>query len=580
MLGVILIQMRTDQILTFYWDIFTSHVCEFHRLDREFISEYEYELDWNAISKNKVIECDLGFLEQYEDRFVWHELALNEAILWDEAKIERFKKRLDWYYLGRNRNLPITEELIIKYSKKLSVVEDNPWLTKELTDKYKIKVLPKNANDSQKIKDYQDSDFDRIFNQFNVHNGQKVIYEKLFLPIIERKGSLDDIFREKFDYRQRYYFFEPIKEDIKGLTPEFQIQDLNPFEDSSRKGREPIELRTRLTLTNGPRQEGPDRLYEVPRFTSLTFTPCLLVSENVKLILERYKLPYHSWHEVNMVHKKIKTNTKFYLLQLAFDTLNKDLAYQNASFHYFVKEFSKRGHGPVEEKIENHSSLMNTQMKLARIHTPVSFALSVRADRYELTTDYDLYTYSVHGKVIVNQFLKDALEKNFPGQISFRSAQLLNIKIDQSRYDEKGKLAPNIKLSSKLAFKESEEDKFYFAKIERLEKSDPPFDISLKQEDKFSKKEAELKVLFPEVFKNNYLNDRIKFKGYRILPISKFYLQSEYADRYPETYKSVVIAENGLGDSINLMLEKDSDYKLHNRLFEFFHETGEYEEVW
>ena len=88
-----------------------------------------------------------------------------------------------------------------------------------------------------------------------------------------------------------------------------------------------------------------------------------------------------------------------------------------------------------------------------------------------------------------------------------------------------------------------------------------------------------MNVLLPETFKNNYLNERLKIQGYTLLPISKFYAQCEYADRYPETYKSVAIAENGVGDSINLILEKDSDYKLRNVLFEFLHETGEYEEI-
>lgn len=190
-----------------------------------------------------------------------------------------------------------------------------------------------------------------------------------------------------------------------------------------------------------------------------------------------------------------------------------------------------------------------------------------------------MYSYSVHGKIIVNQFLKDALEKNFPNHIHFKSAQLLNIKIDQSKYEDKKNLVINTKLSSRLTYKESEEDKFYFAKVDRLEKFNTQFDVSVSQNDKFSKKEIELNVLFPETFKNNYLNKRLKIQGYTLLPISKFYSQCEYADRYPETYKFVAIAENGVGDSVNLILERDSDYKLQNRLFEFLHETGEYEEI-
>ncbi|MFZ1703131.1 MAG: hypothetical protein WAT79_02230 [Saprospiraceae bacterium] len=569
--------MQTDKILKYYWDIFLYHTCEFYQLDKDSIAKYEYELDWTSISKNKLISWDLDFLEKYEDRFIWHELAWNNAIYWDEEKIDRFKKRLDWYYLGRNRNLPITDDFIIKYSKKLFVIEDNPRLTKNLIDKYAIKVLPKNTFDTQEIKEYNESDFDKIFNKTTFHHNQKVIYEKVIVPII-KGSSIEEIFENKFDYSQRYYFFEPLQNDIQGLTPEFQIEGSNPFNDF-KENREPFKISNKLTLVNGSLQEGPDRLYEIPRFTSFSYFTTLLISENVRQILAQFKLPHHEYHEINLVPKKLKTNTKFYILHLAFDTLNKDLDYENNSFSYSYKDFNNKGSGIVEDKIRSYSELMEVKDKLKKLYSPNGYGVNIKPGFYKLKTDYDLYTYSVHGKVIVNQYLKDALEKNFPNQISFKSAQLLNIKIEQTEYENKNNLSINTKLPSRLTYKESEEDKFYFAKVERLEKSGKAFEVSQIQDDKFSKKEIELDVLFPQVFKNNYLNKRLKIRGYTLLLISKFYTQSEYADRYPETYKSVVIAENGVGDSINLILEKDSDYKLQNRLIEFFHETGEYEEI-
>ena len=251
--------MQTENILNYYWDIFLSHICEFYKLDNDFISKFEYELDWTSISKNKLISWDLEFLEKYEDRFVWHELALNDAILWDGEKIDRFKKRLDWYYLGRNRNLPITEEFINKYSKKLFVIEDNPRLTKNLIDKHQLKILPKNNYDTQEIKAYQDVDFDKVFNNYTFHHNQRIIYDNVFLPIIQN-SSIEEIFDQKFDYSQRYYFFEPINNDIHGLTPEFQIDGFNPF-NVLKEDRQPFEIAQKLTLINGSLQEGPDRLY-------------------------------------------------------------------------------------------------------------------------------------------------------------------------------------------------------------------------------------------------------------------------------------------------------------------------------
>jgi hypothetical protein len=98
------------------------------------------------------------------------------------------------------------------------------------------------------------------------------------------------------------------------------------------------------------------------------------------------------------------------------------------------------------------------------------------------------------------------------------------------------------------------------------------------EDDSFKYIEIELNVLLPQIFKNNYLKNSIKIKDYNFLSISDFYIENEYSDRYPETYKSVVIAENGLGDTLNLILERNSDYKLQNKIFEFLHESGEYEE--
>jgi hypothetical protein len=569
--------MEPEKILHFYWDIFLSHLCEFYPLSKEFVAQYEYELDWISLSKNRTITWDLAFLEQYEKRLIWHEIARNEAVLWDETKIDRFKKRLDWFYLGRNKNLPITEAFISRYSKKLFVVEDNSMLTPDLIDKYKLRLLPKDTFDSQTIKDYKDSDFDQVFNNKTFYHNQRVIYEKVFLPIIQ-KSSIEAIFREKFDYSQRYYFIKPLRQDIHGLTPEFIIDGENPF-NVFREDRELIDISQKLTLKNGPLQEGPDRLYEVLRFSTFHSCAILLVSENVKQILEQFKLPNHLYHEVTLNTKKLTTSTRYYILQIAFDTLNKDLVYENAIFNYYSKGYAGREHGQIANPISNHKDLLNARITLAQSIKKVGNDLSITPEKYLLQTDYDLYTFSIFNKIIVNQYIKDALENSFPNQINFISAQLLNIYIDQSVYDNKKSLTINTNFSSKLTYQRSKEDLFYYAKAERLKLSDEAFEASMTQGDKFSKKEIALKVLFPETFKDNYVSKKLKIKGFTLLPISKFYTQSGYAERHPETYKSVVIAENGLGDSVNLILEKDSDYKLQNRLFEFFHETGEYEEI-
>lgn len=568
--------MTSDVMLNSHWEVFLSHLCEFYPLDKSFIEQYEYELDWNSISKNKTIDWTTDFLSQYESRFSWHELAWNDSILWTEERIDIFKKRLDWYYLGRNKNLPITEDFIKKYAKKLFVVENNPRLTSDVIAKFGIKVIPANSYDSQELKELDREALVKALDSFKFYHNQKVVFDVFVAPIVEALG-LERIFQRKFDYSQRYYYFLPVQEDVYGLTPEFEIDGSNPFEVYV-EGRGLLQINDVMTLRNGSLQEGPDRLYEVPRFRSFSYYSTLLVSEHVRSVLEDFRLPPHKYHPVILKPKKITTATQFFILQVEHDILNKDLEYGNNRFHYSFRDFDSWGRGPVTQDINNYDDLLKVTSDLKNIYSPNGYGVKVRPEVFVLKSDYDLYSYSVHGNLIVNQYLKDALEKAFPGQILFKSAQLLNIRMDQDKYDAKASLSINTKRSSKTSFNQSDDDKYYFGKMERLEKEEFRLKKEMTREDKFSKKELELNVLFPDIFKENYLGKRIRVRGYRLLPISKFYIQNDYAGRYPESYKSVVIAENGLGDSINLMLKRDSDYELQHRLFEFFHETGEYEE--
>ncbi|NII28019.1 hypothetical protein HB364_23240 [Pseudoflavitalea sp. X16] len=521
--------MTAETILQSYWDIFLSHLCEFYPLDKAFIAQYEYELDWGAISKNKVIDWDIEFLTKYENRFVWHELAWNDKILWTEDKINR------------------------------------------------LKLLPANNHDTQVIKNLPASDFEEVLNKFRFNHNQQEVYNKIFLPIINEQG-VEKIFKDLFDYGQQYYFLEPIQHDIYGLTPEFKVQGDDPFQ-LYREGIGIFELNEALVLINGSLQEGPDRLYEVPRFSSFSYYTILLVSEHVRSILDQFRLPKHYYHEVRLNPQKITTSTKYYILQLETDTLSKDLDYSNRQFYYSYKDFENRGHGKVTEVIKGYDDLIRVKDVLEEKYSPDENGVRIQPDSYSMITDFDMYSYSIHGNIIVNQYLKDALEKNLPGQMAFGSAQWLRIRVDQSRYASKASLQINMKLSSRLHYKESEDDKFYYAKAVRLDQEDPELDAAVLEDDKFKEKEIELRVIFPKLFKNNYLNKSLRIKGYKLLPVSKFYIQHEYADRHPETYKSVVVAENGIGDSIHLILERDSDFVLQNRLFEFFHETGEYEEI-
>jgi hypothetical protein len=197
--------------------------------------------------------------------------------------------------------------------------------------------------------------------------------------------------------------------------------------------------------------------------------------------------------------------------------------------------------------------------------------------QFQLPTDYDIYT--LEGRIIVNQFVKDAVESVAPGQAAFKSAQRLEITIDQHTYDKK-KTNYASSVPSVGAVKEivqvPEIEKYFRAKKERLEESDQPLNTNVLSNDEFKKTEIKLNVIIPEGFKSYYLKNK-KVGEYTLLSIGDFYRQDEFSSTYPETVKAIVIGENGVGDSVGLLLEKDDDYKLGSVVFEFLHETGEVE---
>ena len=576
--------MNFDQFLDAHWEVFRSHICEFHPLDYDLIGKFHYELDWISISKNQQINWTLDFLEKYENRFIWHELARNPSITWTTDLIKRFNKRLDWYYLGRNIKLPISESFIKEHEKRICIIETNVFLTEKLKHVYGKNLLPalKPSPDYVSLEDLEDIDKILANKNKKLCPNSSVFYENFISKELTNR-NLNNVFQSKFDYSQRFFYMRPVQNDEYGLTPEFEIDGNNPFK-TLQNNRNIIEIKNSLVLVNGSLQEGKPRLSEMPRFATFSFNPVLLVSENVKTILEQFNLPEHSFTLVGLKPRKINTRNKFYLFQINHDTLTKDLVYDKIHFLFRIKDgiiesqstYSDWKH--VGTSITNYSDLINyfeNSQKGIKDNARKSFELI--PSEFALKTNYDIYSYSAHNKFIVTGHLKDELEKHLPNQIDFQSAQLLNIKQEQNiyhlmsnrEYDLDGKITP-IKYSS------ASEDSYYIEKKQRLEEMDTEFPDNIQKNDEFAAIEKKLKVILPENFKKLYRKGKID-EGYEFLPVSEFYVQKEYADRLPETYKSLIFAENGCGDSLGLILDKNSDYKLRPQIYEFYHETGEVE---
>jgi len=558
-----------------YWETFLKHICQFHPLDPYFLKEYEYELDWKTISKNREISWSNEILEKYENRFLWHELAWNESIIWNTDLISKFKKRLDWYYLGRNINLPITSEFIKQHRKKIFIIETNVHLNEALKKEYGKDLLPSVKPKKAPITELTNEQLINLGEALNETELEKSTFKNLYTEFIQpqlTETSLETIFKYKFDYSQKYYRLKPIQNDVHGLTPEFEIDGRNVF-GIYREGRGFFEIKDKLKLVNGSLQEGPPRLYELPRFSSMSYYPVLLLSENLKNIIEQFNISQHKFIQVNLSPKKIKTNLDYYLIQIEYDSLLKQANFTNLEFLSLTKNdwFGSYKKEPLAKgEIENYQSIEVLQEKLKA--DGIKY-VDLAPISYIVDTNEDIFT--IKGDIIVNEFVKNLIEDNLPNNVLFESVQLMNIKISQHIYDAKESAKSEVVISDSEV-QISEECNFFSDKAKRLENSDLKLNIKLIK-DEFYQIQNKLNLVIPESFKVRYRNNNIDEEEYEFIDISEFYIQNEYSDSVPETYRSIIVAENGCGDSLGLILDKHDDYRLREELFEFNHETGEVE---
>ena len=562
--------MEFKKFLDRFWDVFLLNVCSFHNLDNDFLEKYEYEIDWKSISLNRNLNWTQELLEKYESRLLWHELAWNPSISWTTPLINKFKKWLDWYYLGRNTNLPISKEFIDEHRKNIFIIENNKFLTEELVKYYDKNLHPAIENRKNIIEkiDIKNLEFQISENIDDFRYSQINLYEKYILPNLQEE-TLETIFKRKFPYDQRYFKIRPIQNDIFGLTPEFKIEEDNPFNEYV-DGRPLNKIGQTFTLIKGSLQEGKDRLYEIPRKTGVSYYPILIVSENVKIILEQFVSTKMQFHKTIFKNDKLKPNVEYYILEMETDSVYQLIDFDKTSFLYsYSTEWFGCLSAPqkVDKKITKYEEITcSVSIENAR-------RLEIYPESYHLKEACDIFT--IKSDFIVNEFVKEKLEKELPNQISFESTELFNIRASQIDYDKKRGENIQIKIN-KIQVEVSLETIFFEEKMKRLKNTSNSVYPKSQHRDNLAVFENSNGVIFSNNFRMLFRNG-LDSDEYKLLNVDDFYIEEQYQDRYPETYGAVIVAENGCGDSLGLILKKNSDYELDDILVEFLHETGEIE---
>jgi len=196
--------INSENILQFHWEKFIYAVSEFSKIDFQLLDKYADEFHWRAISKNENLDWTDKLIEKFKEKINWAYFTVNKKINWGFEKIEKFKKHLEIDKIGSNPSLILDEKLLDKYSKKLIINFQNPLLTEELVKKYSLRINTYKPSKTYSKKIVNENSVKEKFDSYM--EVEKEVYLKFFETILKEK-SLNEILSEKFDKKQKYYFF-------------------------------------------------------------------------------------------------------------------------------------------------------------------------------------------------------------------------------------------------------------------------------------------------------------------------------------------------------------------------------------
>ena len=545
------------------WEVLIKYISRYHPLSLDLIEKYKYVFDWRMLSTNPNIEWSEETISRNENKFTWHLLSQNPRVIITAEFIRKYKVRLDWNNLARNRSLPTDESFIKKYEKHYKIDESHQEINEAFKEKYSKHIIPKRPNPPipEGIENCSLNNFSENYKKWS-HNTYQQIYDRIIKPNLEN-NSVEIILKKTIPSPENYFYTTPSKLDKYGLIASFDpIDDLT----SLKEVLQPLNIE----FNQSNLQEGKDRVYNIIR-TRVQSYPCLLVSETLLRHLKKFNVPQFIQHKAVLKPKKLSINEDYYYLVFSDNTLI-DQCKKEDEFEFYFRRFSMRSpKRTVKGKSEKFKELLTESSK--KYSESISDMINFYPKRIDLKSNLDIYT--LNRKVIFSKRLAESINQSGLGPVDLKSTYPMSIFSNTtSATSVKYAISENNKLLI-------ETDNFYDKKKERLEIHDPSFKRFKLFSGRISKVENKLNVIFPKEFKDIYLKGKLIFKDdyleeeFQWLPIEEFSIENSYSNRHPETYKSCLVASNGCGDYVGLLLEKNDDHRLNKELVTFNHETGE-----
>lgn len=551
-----------EELVEYDWAIFIAHVCKYYKVPRSIIDEYKEELRWHEMSMNLNLDWSQELISSYKEYWYWPHLGNNDAIEWDPSHLKTYRGYLDVLYLGRCRQFYVDDAFFSgRLTKNFRLVWDNKYFTKELQEKYPDRVFQWTKPEEELLT--EEEACEKVLKKYSsIH---KQFYKFKIEPFLDDQ-KLKEIMEAKFSIEQKYYRVS-IKEDLI-INYGFNNDD-NEFAwtEESYFTQDPNKVhKVRGNHVTGKKMI-PEYI-EIDRVKNI-----YLLSEHFCDLLSHFSLPPHEFYQANVKHDRLTTDTQFKILRFEKSVKTREnVDYTRAN---------------VVSRISNNGKnlqyvLINDEVNTVKDYYAVEYRAPEGYNRkdtkivnHPLLTGYDMYAHGI--ELVVNEFVREAMERIFPGHFRFLSYGHYEISIDQDLYEAKKAKYNDVDWESfGIGNTKFEIDKQFIAwrkKAKRLKKEPAIIPESEFSKDNYKVIEQKLNVIIPQTVKQAIIA-LADDEEYELLTLDAFFIENEYANDQPQSVNAMIVAENGVGDSLGFILEEDCDYTLSPIVNEFLHEEG------
>jgi hypothetical protein len=474
---------------------------------------------------------------------------------------------------------------------------------------------------------YLSKDAMRDFNVYSL--GNSYFYDTLFKPYLT-DDLIKEVLTEKYQadinpINMKYYQIKQgdlqemvslflLKQDIE-LLDEGKHQEVGDQIDTLGKWDNLVVPSPTNTLIKGQLENNYSTLPLLPDFVKISpynWGIRLGFSERVKNVLEQFVLPPHrftpiacTWNERTQKRFNITETFTYYAFMMDSRCLWENLDYKTSSFIY-LKDLH-REQGFVNDFVQYNALTVNNFDDLIRQRKASKEWLKIVCTQFVSPQNWDAVGYDF--TFLINEDIKKALQKLQPIAMQFVDVEEVfghkalhfnllgaeaevhrqhNAKIIQNIENEPIKDIGKTKIEvlrqqqqAKVTYLEAHLD-LVKTHYEALNDANS---ISEKEAD-VRAKEIELKAIFPRVFRNKLLKDKLPKtmkKYYEIYPLERIASvgsgEHGWQENSPEAINGVGIGNNGCGDYIGFLLEQNHYFQLDARLVFFSHETATVEDL-